>query len=84
MTMIERVARDVWEKTDGVGSWGKLPRLHQVLLMTSARNHIEAMLEPTEAMVAEMESNIWQAGDDWDCYSGARMWRAGVNKALEE
>ena len=51
--MIERVARAIYQGRNGYGcrAWGSLPKLHHAPYLADAKAAIEAMREPTEAMV---------------------------------
>ena len=51
--IIERVARAIYEGRNGPGcrAWGSQPASHQEPYLKDARAAIEAMREPTEAML---------------------------------
>lgn len=57
MTMVERVARAIYEKCNGAGcrAWGSLPKSHQEPYLSDARAAIGEMREPTPAVLYQGE-----------------------------
>ena len=88
--MIERVAKAIWERRRQLAKsesdidleeWGdgSIPRSNHVF--AEARAAIEAMREPTEAMLdAAYEGSDFQAASKSDILSG---WRSMVGEALK-
>jgi hypothetical protein len=66
-SMIERVAKAIYEKRNGSGCtpWGRQKKVHQAPYLSDAAAAIEAMRTPTEAMLDEgppepyMEKHVW-------------------------
>ena len=82
--MVERVAKAIYEKRNGQGCrpWSRQPSAHKFPYIEDARAAIEAMREPTEAMLT--------AGDDCCGEYGCGVWRmreiftAQIDAALKD
>lgn len=61
---VEQVARAIYEGRNGKGctAWGRMPRSHRDPYLVDARCAIEAMREPTEAMVDAGRQALRDAG----------------------
>ena len=76
--MVERVARAIYA-VDGGKGW----HLHEKFYVASARAAIEAMREPTEAMVASGESAAsFGIGKPKDEAAIPRVWRWMIDASL--
>lgn len=91
--LVERVARAICksrfmnggnEDDDG---WDDLPKAHKQQRLIEARAAIEAMREPTEAMIdaGEPEFYEWMFGqEDWTRPMVPQGWRAMIDAALTD
>lgn len=83
MSMIERVAKAVYEGRNGKGctAWGHLQNAHKAPYLTDARAAIEAMREPTHEMgIAGMNADDRRTGFETCCH----IYRAMNRAALED
>ncbi|MCR5876982.1 hypothetical protein [Phenylobacterium sp. J367] len=73
--MIQTVARRIYEKRNGAGCtpWSRLPRSHQEPYLGDARAAIEAMREPTEAMLDASGRGRLRARIDWEAFIDAAL-----------
>lgn len=78
MTMIERVARAIYETTRPAhyAAWDHLPRTQQVARFAEARAAIEAMREPSRQMIdrggdvlADCKDSDWDSGSDGESHN---------------
>lgn len=77
MTMIEKVARAIYEARNGRGckSWQRLPKSHREPYLSDARAAIAAMRDPTDKQVDAMRENIGPL---------KTMWRVAIDAAFNE
>lgn len=68
MTMVERVAKNIYEGRNGRGCvpWSRRSGGHKAPYLSDARAAIEAMREPTDAMIAE--GNAYDECAPYDIY----------------
>ena len=82
--MIERVARAIYEGRNGRGckSWSLLPKSHREPYQKDARVALEAVREPSDAMLAAPIKGGFPM--EPASYSGNRshLWRAMIDIAL--
>lgn len=80
MTMIERVARAIYEESDWSREqpWGNLPNAHRVPYLADAKAAIEAMRDPTRDMYKSANDALVPALDASAC------WDAMIDAALRE
>lgn len=59
MTKLESIAKAIYERRNGHGckAWAHLPKSHQEPYLDDARAAVEAMREPTDAMIAAMDDH---------------------------
>lgn len=88
MTMIELVARAIYEARNGRGCvpWSKRPASHKAPYLYEARAAIEAMREPSEEMVEAGASDLSSAVDGAVVYDDSDAawrveWRAEARAA---
>jgi hypothetical protein len=89
--MIERVAEKIHYAGCSAGlwpiaSWG-LHKWHNDKVREVAREAIQAMREPTEAMVASGIARVEECTSGWSCVapcSAEHAWQAMINAALDE
>jgi hypothetical protein len=93
MTMIERVARkaamhmfETWGDAEGV-VWSGLPEQEKRAARNAAREFIEAMREPTEAMLGAHEALcVFSSQDEREDYRDnlREAWGTMISSALSE
>lgn len=88
-TMIERVARAIYEDRNGRGCapWGRLTKAHQEPYLSDARAGIEAMREPSAKMLDEGFRALISGDDDaldTSTSDAIKCWRAMIAAALKE
>lgn len=82
-TMLERIARSIYEKRNGAGCrpWTIQTKAHKAPYLDDARAAIEAMDEPTEAMIdAGRIAHMKIVGG----YGGPSSWEAMLDAILAE
>lgn len=79
MTMVETVARAIYEGRNGAGCrpWSRLPRSHREPYLGDARAAILALREPSEAM-------LQAAWDNVPTGATAGTWKAMIDAILSE
>ena len=85
-TMIEKVARAIWERTVGHTriSWDQLDPLDQDVFRAYARAAIEAMREPTERMENAAVDAAIPLGYIMDEGETNAIWTAMLDAALKD
>lgn len=80
MTMVERVAKAIYEKRNGPGCtpWARQKKVHQAPYLSDAVAAIGEMREPTEAMAKAMHGNSTIVG------AIIPGWQAAIDAALKE
>lgn len=81
--MIERVARAIYSKRNGVGAkpWSLLPMRHKEPYMDDARAAIEAMREPTKAMLDDV---VGPNAKEFEVAPVEAEWRDMISAALRD
>lgn len=89
--MVERVARAIYDGRNGRGAraWASLPRSHQSPYFSDARAAIEAMREPTDAMLLGGHFIAVENACDTQCAAMTdrrmgRAYRAMIDASLHE
>ena len=75
-TMVERVARAMWDRLAEDGSWAKIGKAGQDAMRASARAAIAAMRIPSGDMI--------EAGLDWQLDGWRSTWEHMIDAALAE
>lgn len=73
-SMVERVARAIYEKRNGAGCkpWSRLPRSHQEPYLVDAKACMGALMEgPTPSMIEAMEEMYMPFGEMRAAWDGA-------------
>lgn len=88
-TMVERVARAIYEKRNGAGCrpWSIQTKVHKAAYLDDASAAIEAMMEPTEAMldaVADEEDKRGIPNSVIDALIAEEAWPLMIQAALKE
>jgi hypothetical protein len=81
MDMVEKVARAIWEDRHPDIGWSDIERL---TFLGHARSAIEAMREPTQAMLAAptMNNFAWRTEEEVTHGDIALAWRQMIDAAL--
>lgn len=80
MTMVERVARAIYEKRNGAGCkpWSIQTNAHRAPYLDDAKAAIEAMRKPTGGMEDWFRDNLEHAE------TGVWIWNGAIDAALKE
>ncbi|MBY5821503.1 hypothetical protein [Rhizobium leguminosarum] len=83
MTMVERCAKAIYEKRNGIGCtpWSQQKKVHRAPYLDDAKAAIREIRENTPAMSEAMRiANMNIAGG----YGGPSGWEAAIDTALKE
>lgn len=80
-TMIERVARAIYESWNGRGCtpWSRLTAAHKAPYLSDARTAIKAMREPSDLMGNGLPPDYHPG-----THSATQIWRAMIDAALKK
>lgn len=88
-TMLERVARAIYEGRNGAGCvpWSRRPKAHRAPYLSDARAAIEAMRDPPARIINAVETMAeerYRAAPEMQRWYGDDVWNAGIDAALFE